>query len=317
MPLAQQRAAFTALKALRRKDPEVALRAVGLFGLEALKVLSAETVRHPFGFGGQGAKTYAVAAIPGATLSFSRAINTDLFISEVDEFVAEFASLTVALKESAGKGILTGITAARVNRVCYSAVVGYAAAVDIFQRGDRASPGSYLEMMVGPIVSILTGRKEGASIYLPIPETGDVETVTTDLSFPGGEGEVVLVIPTKISTRERISQAYVHQLILDRAATGGTIYRSALVIANENNTMFPAGLDPGAKTYEAGSTQETLVPGTIVLYHKYVSQLSGLYYLDPPYRYLYKPPPLFPLVRTFGDLLTEDLPVLLEPKPSE
>lgn len=313
VPITQLRQDFQQLKLLRKLRPNQALDAVGNFGRDAVRVLSEHTEFHSFEFKGQGTKNYDIAARPGTQVGFSRAINRDLFIPDMDDYASRWSALASAVRSSAGQSILSGVESDEVNRLVYSAVIGYAAAVDLFNPGDRGGPGSYLEMVMGPIVSILTARQEGASISLPVPETGEVEVVTTDLSFVGDEGEIVLVVPTKISTRERISQAYVHQLILDRAKeTTGITYRSALVIANENNTMFPKGLAAAAKTYEVGWTQETLVPGTIVLYHKYVSQLSGLYYLDPPNRYVLNPPATFPKVSTVGALLTSDLPELLE-----
>ena len=109
------------------------------------------------------------------------------------------------------------------------------------------------------------------------------------------------MIPTKISSRERISQAYVHQRILD--ADGSRAFRSVLCIANENNMA-------GGRSLETAYLKDTLVPDTIVQYEAFIAKLAGLYYLDPPAGYL-PPPPLFPSVRQFHTLLTADLPRLV------
>lgn len=316
MPLSQLRADFDQLKRLRKTDPQAALSAVGAFGAGAVEVLAQHTTLHDFEWRGVGKKSYKVAALPGSTIQFSRAINTALFINEPAEFRAIWRRFHDAVIACAGSGQLSDLNADDVNRVAYSAVVGYAAAVDLFNPGDRGGPGSFFEMLVGPVVSLLSNRMEGAAIVIPIPETGEFERVTTDLSFVGGEHDVVLVIPTKISTRERISQAYVHQRILDAVhAAGGPHYRSALAVANENNTMFPPKTPKAGKSFDRGWTQETLVPGTIVLYHKYVSKLSGLYYLDPPGRYVINPPANFPRIASFSSMLMEDLPILLKNQP--
>lgn len=312
MPLSQLRADFEQLKKLRKTDPQAALRAVGAFGAGAVEVLAKHTELHDFEWRGMGDKAYRVAALPGSSIQFSRAINSALFVEDPQEFRGLWDRFHEAVLASAGGGQLVGIDASDVNRVAYSAVVGYAAAVDLFNPGDRGGPGSFFEMLVGPVVSLLAERTEGAAIAIPVPETGELEKVTTDLSFVGGDGDVVLVIPTKISTRERISQPYVHQRILDAVhAAGGPRYRSALAIANENNTMFPPKTAKAQKTFDVGWTQETLVPGTIVLYHKYVSELAGLYYLDPPNRYVMNPPAHFPPVAPFARMLMEELPGLL------
>lgn len=307
MPFGKPVPSFDQLKKNRRGDPHVALEAIRYFGVDAIEILRNEMDLHPIAFKGDGEKTYQVATMKGSVTPFSRAINSDLLISDPEEFADCWNYFVEKLDACAGTSVLAGLTSSQLNRLTYTALVCYGAFCDLVGPG---SPGTYLEMIVGPIVSILTGRSEGSAITLPVAETDEVETVTTDLSFVGEPGDVVLVMPTKISTRERISQAYVHQLILDRAkATTGITYRSVLVIANENNTMFKKGT---ARTLESCWTQETLVPGTIILYHKYVSQLMGLYYLDPPNRYVMGAPATFPAVRTFGDLLTEDLPGLLE-----
>jgi hypothetical protein len=59
--------------------------------------------------------------------------------------------------------------------------------------------------------------------------------------------------------------------------------------------------------------KETLVPGTIALYQKYISHIDGIYYLDPPARYLNGSGRGLPKIGTVGSLLTEDLPGHLLP----
>lgn len=313
VPFSRLRADFDQLKRLRKTDPQAALRAVGAFGAGAVDILAEHTTLSPFAWRGLGSKQYAVAALPGSQVQFSRAINERLFLSDPAEFRQVWGRFEKALAGSAGSRRLTGIEDDLIDQAVYTAVVGYAAAVDLFNPGDRGGPGSFFEMITGPAISLLTGRAEGAAVTVPVRETGEIERITTDLSFVGADGEPVLVVPTKISTRERISQAYVHQRILDAVhEAGGPLYRSVLAIANENNTMFPPRTNRAEKTIAAGWTQETLVPGTIVLYHKYVAKLDGLYYLDPPHRYVTNPPASFPTVRPFSALLTQDLEVLLQ-----
>ncbi len=312
MPLTELRTEFLRLKALRRVEPELALQRLGVFGRDALALLKERAVLRPFEWKGRGPKSYRVAVLPGKPTLFSRALNADLLIDEPDDFERRWSDALRAVQQSAGTCELAGVGTHELNSLLYSAVVGYAAAVDLFNPGDRGGPGTYFEMVIGPLLSILTGRSEGGAISIPIFETGETESVPVDLSFAADGSSIVLVVPTKISTRERISQAYVHQRILDTAgAQHGRTYRSVLAIANENNTMFARDTPAVRRTWDVGWTQETLVPGTIVLYHKYVAELSGLYYLDPPTRYVKDPPAVFPVVRTLGDLFATDLPGLL------
>ncbi len=137
----------------------------------------------------------------------------------------------------------------------------------------------------------------------PVNDDGDAA-----LNFEDGNSGAVLVIPTKLSTRERIVQAYAHQRILDVAKPGK--YKTVLCACNENNLMKPSNQ---VKRLSNVWVTDTLVPKTIVLYELYVAKLAAIYYLDPPPAYLEPRWRHFPHVSTFGDLVSNDLRNYLTP----
>ncbi len=301
---------FRRLKQLRRSAPADSLDTAGKLGHKAISLLAIEFSSSPIRFTGGGGKSYSVFSLPGTAVRFSRPVNDALLISDPTEFADLWTDVCNASKVCAGTLALS-LDADVIDRVVYSAVIGFGCLTSLYGQGGQGAPGTFLEMIVGPLVSQLIGRMETSSISIPIPETGQTETVQTDLSFVDPSDSVVLVIPTKISTRERISQAFVHQRILETARPLGKRHRSVLVIANENNVMAPPGTAPASRTIAVCYVQDTLVPGTIVMYQKYVAELSGLYYLDAPARYIAGNIPGFPPVGNFGKLLTNDLPALL------
>jgi hypothetical protein len=309
MPLTQLRRDFAQLKKVRRLNPAANLQLLGQFARDALVVLTNECETEEITWRGGGEKRYRVFTADPARLRFSRVINQDLFIPSAEEFTQRWHNFVQLVLGNAGRETVAGIATSELDRLFYTAVIAYASAVEIFQPGDRGGPGTYFEMLVGPTIAVLTGRAETGAVILPVPDTNEVEKIPTDLTFAARSQGITLVVPTKISTRERISQAYVHQLILEAARPGQ--YRSILCIANENNVMFPVGVSAQEKTTSVAFARDTLVPGTIVLYQRYVSQLSGLYYLDPPDEYLSGRYKGFPPVKRFGHLLTQDLPSLL------
>lgn len=318
---------FQALKKIRRVDPARAIRGVGNLATDALNLLEAQFEPKSFAFKGAGNKQYGVFVKPGTGRPFSRPYNSDLFVASPREFTSLWERFVAALERSsdekdnlfaaileqgsdpADRFVLSGISREDVDRALYTVVIGYAAVVDLLSRGNRSQPGILFEMAVGPAISLLTGRSEGGAIKLEVPDADGEVTVTTDLSFVGDAH--VLVVPTKITTRERISQPFVHQRILDAAQSG--MYRSVLCICSENNVACPPQMPEEDRTYDACWVQDTLVPGTIALYQTYVAPLSGLYYIDPPQPYLDGTRGGLPPVRRFGSLLTEDLPALLAP----
>ncbi|MDP9440459.1 MAG: hypothetical protein M3P49_17260 [Actinomycetota bacterium] len=311
--LAEIRRAFDALRRLRLRDPMKSLEAVGRIAADCLTLLRDNCDLEEIEWRGKGTKTYRVFHRVGSPASsFSRAIRTELWIGERSLFEEKWTEFLEALRRAdEAPGALQTDDAEMLDRLLYTAVIGFGASVDVFGAGDRGGPGTFFEMAVGPTVSLLTGRTETGAVLVPVPHTADqTERVPVDLSFLDDRHPIQLVVPTKISTRERISQAFVHQAILNKAGHGRK-YRSVLCIGNENN-MFKKNT-AAAKSYDNAYVSDTLVPATIVQYQRYIAHLAGLYYLDPPHEYLTAPKDAFPPVKRFSALLTGDLPKLLTP----
>lgn len=286
-----------------------ALVGVGQAAGKCVELLAEAAKPYPIGWQGEGSKEYVAFSSPNDLSRYSRPVRSDLFISDAASFAYAWTELVEAIEAARGKGRLAPSMSSNIDRSFYTAIIGFAAAHEIAGSTDRGGPGTFYEMAVGPAVSLLADLPETGSISLPVPDVPDaVETLPTDLSFiPPDERATVLVLPTKISTRERISQAYVHQAILEKAYEKRT-YRSALCIGSETNMFLPRGADRKVTNVFA---RDTLVPNTIVLYQRYIAQLAGLYYLDPPARYVDSEIKGFPSVKHFAGLLTGDLPRLL------
>ena len=169
---------------------------------------------------------------------------------------------------------------------------------DLWRPGSRKTPGTFFEILVGSLVQAVTPRLTRRA-HVPLLEPG--ESVSTDIVFlePGERGG--LAIPVKITTRERIVQPFAHQRILD-AVFGEGRFRSILVCVSEMQRQR----DTGANAI--------CVPGTIRQFQRYLAPLAGLYYLDPPARYLRDDVTGLIPVGTLGDLLAHDLPSRLEPQ---
>lgn len=301
--LTRIREQFATLKRDRRTDPADALDRIGQTTKLCLELLSRDCDRHSITWNGRGAKTYHVYSPAGIATTFSRPVRTELFVDDPVRFAREWAIFVEAAIGCRGSKELSKITSDRIDRLFYTAVIGFAAALEASGGTDRGGPGTFYEMLVGATLSLLLDLAEGSSISIPVPgRPGAVEIITTDISFLGAQtDDVILVVPTKISTRERISQAYVHQAILEKADPNHT-YRSVLCVGSETN-MF----GPRPRVVTTASARDTLVPGTIALYQRYIATLSGLYYLDPPHDYVTSPPPGFPPTKRFSALLTGDL----------
>jgi hypothetical protein len=122
------------------------------------------------------------------------------------------------------------------------------------------------------------------------------ESVSTDILFARMDKSKTLVIPAKITTRERIVQVFAHQRILDSVHGAGN-YVSILVSASETQ-----------RDGKKNRANMICVPGTIKLFQKHLAAIGGMYYIDPPGRYLAADMTAILPVNTIGYLLTKELP---------
>jgi hypothetical protein len=354
---------FETLKKNRGKEGGAldSLRGLGDLAEASLRTL-AEPSYQPTDIGTSridGHKRYGVYASTVDPATFSRAVNLGLFIHNATEFASEWRVLTDRFRLDSGTFLLD-YPADGVNRLFYTAVMSYAAVVDLRRTGNRGGPGTLFEIATEAAISQLTGLKPLRGVLIRVPGMTKFYNVRIDMTFgdsvptlpasqsgdliiegeepePGEEDDameeapdqeqfvldlgepatgmgraaelsqsrVVLAVPTKLSTRERIVQAYAHQRILDQASPGR--YRTILCACNENNMIAPKR----KRTATTALVSDTLVPWTIAVYQQYVARLEALYYLDPPQQYVDGRYQGLPPVRTFGQLLTGDARTLL------
>jgi hypothetical protein len=291
---------------------------------------------------------------------FSRASNVELFIADPSQYRQSWNVVLEALQAGrAAKARTLNCAPSLIDRAVYTAVIAFASATDLYYPGDKGRPGALFETAVGAAISMLTGLSESRRVELGIPgeaakvvvesevedESGDDRStdeeddlavsdvgananggpiedkavIQTDRWFPGNPKK--LVVAMKISSRERISQVSVQQLLLERIAPGQ--FRSILCACNENNVMCQKGTDKADRTPEKCWLVDTLVPRTISLYHRFIAEFKGLYYLDPPTPYVdgtyaaEQAANKFPAVKPLHQLFTVDLPDLLGSLPEE
>jgi hypothetical protein len=307
--LANLSARFDSMRLLRNSSAPKALAAGGDVGAAALRFLETHCEPHPIAWKGRGEKRYVVFAPIGRPLAFARPVNEALFIASPKAFAVEWKSVadeivsvrsTRAMRADALSGDI-------VDRAFYTAVISFAACMDLAKRGGA---GTYFESIVRPAIATLSGRADAGAVSIPVPGEEVADSVPVDLSFPPADGDGhVLVVASKISTRERISQAFVHQRMLEALSPGK--YLSVMTICNETNVFGPKRIAASARLPAVCWVADTLVPGTIAKYQRYVAELSCLYYLDPPAPYLSGAHPGLPPVRMFSELLRSDLPQLL------
>lgn len=216
----------------------------------------------------------------------SRPINEDLYVIEQREFRRLLAAFLNGF---------AGNTSEEIVRATYSLAYSIFAAHDVYDVGRKAS-ATVFEILIGHIVARSLGVSPRNRVR--IPESG--ADLPTDYVFDPGPNSRKIHLPIKTSTRERAVQAWVHQLVLERIFGAG-VYRGILVVASETK-----------RDTRTGEVIEICVPRQLQMFQARVTEMTRIYYLDPPRVYL-ELADAFPRVdvRTFGGSLGELRELLL------
>jgi len=288
-PLEDIRRSFSLLK-LRYDQGDNALEALGAVSGRALELLLAL---------GTSTAKQGKAVLNGRTKLYeirqrehflSRPIRRDLFIAKPSDFLAAWKELLTAINVHKKK-----IDHTNIDGILYTAVMSFAVAFDLYLPTSRKTPGTFFEVMIGTLLAATTGFPRAKQITLPDSRY----KVPTDIVLQGEKGKPSLVIPTKITTRERVVQPWAHQRILDDAFGRGK-YKSVLVVVSELQRDGSKGVN------------EICVPGQIGLFQKYLAQMYGMYYLDPPASYMRRECTELLSTKPLSELFQADLLELLE-----
>lgn len=257
--------------------------------VHCLKLLESQCQRVSYGF--DASKTYFAFSDISDVKKLSRPVNTSLYIADETVFKRSWDAVIQGVEQ----GRISADSEV-IDRVLYTATVSFCCCYDIWKKSSRKTPGTYFEVFLGSLLSLMLPTMH-RSKFIPLP--GVEHKLSTDIFFKGQNGG--LVIPAKITTRERIVQPYAHQRILD-SVFGEQQYRSLLLCVSETR-----------RNDHTVMVNDICVPGPIKLYQQHLSHLAGIYYMDPPARYLQEDVQSVVPVGCFSDLLTSKLFEITEP----
>lgn len=137
--------------------------------------------------------------------------------------------------------------------------------LDIFHpSAARKVVGTVFESLMACALNRASNLSVGSGT-VKIPKTG--ATIRLDLGIRRGK-TLVLLVATKTSTRERLSQPFVQKYIVDRALENPP--KSILVVIGDVQRVGDANV------------QHTFTAGQFKLYWEYLTPMDGVYYIDVP-----------------------------------
>lgn len=195
----------------------------------------------------------------------SRAINADQFITNRTDFInASTACFSAEGPKSLGADGAT--------RAIYTFAMSFCAAIDVLKSGDKKSPATYFEILIAHLIAMRIGASPTKAIDVLNLDT-KLTQLPTDLIFDPGKGKTKFHVPVKLSTRERVIQAWAHQRVLD-GVYGSRRFSGLLVVMSE--TLL---------TQNTKAVTEVCLPDQWRIYQMFIAWLSRVYYLDIPVGY--------------------------------
>lgn len=262
----------------------------------AIELLNTNATYKPFGcFSGKKTQEYHSFK---SINEESRPVRDDLFINDFNTFKKSFEDFKKSLFEI--KSSWSKADSDLANKIIYTSVMSVACAFDLWKSGSRKTPGTFFEIFMAAILKWLLPN-ESFSKHIPLidsinesEESSDAASVSTDIVIRSKSiKDLGVVIPLKITTRERIVQPFAQQRILD-SYFGHGVYHSFIACISETQ-----------QDKKKRKVNHICVPGTIRLYQKYLSEISGIYYCDIPERYLEKDLTDVIPVKSMGDFLCD------------
>ncbi len=233
-------------------------------------------------------KQYISYALKTDPLKLSRPINRALFNPDLASIEAAWNSWGAA-----GSQLVIG-------SLTYTMAIAYCAASELFDRNNKKGPATYFELLIGHLFARELGVNPTKKVALPV--SGRAVRLTMDFLFNPAGGRPHIHLPVKMSTRERVVQAWAHQRLLD-AAYGHAAYRAILVVFSETKLNL-----------QNHEVVEICVPDQWLAYQTHLATMDRIYYFDVPTRYanLARDFPIIQL-KQFGEFFSERETVLGSP----
>lgn len=247
----------------------------------SLNFLNSECTKVPLvsKVAGKSYFAYAKKTSPG---DVSRPANTALFVADVAWIRKKWQAWQTG-----------SIPSDEINKLTYTMATAYSLASDLFDRNNKKGPATYFEHLVGHLFARQYRVNPTKEAHFTI--AGESVSMTMDFLFDLGANKPKLHLPVKLSTRERVVQAWSHQRMLDAYYGDGT-YRAILVVHSETK------LD--SRNHEV---IEITVPRQWLTYQVLLAKMDGIYFFDMPDNYatLGRAHPDIINVKTFGEFFME------------
>ena len=215
----------------------------------------------------RSSKVDLVSKVPGkkyfsyqADKSVARPANASLFIDNLPLFKKAWEEWESGVSDNN-----------KLLKLLYTAALAPCLAMELFDKQNKKGPATYFECFIGHLFSRKVQSEPTKKATLKIE--GSNVRLTMDFLFDNVANQTSYHVPVKMSTRERVVQAWAHQRLLD-SAYGEGAYKGVMMLFSETK------LD--SRNLEV---VEICVPEQWLAYQKHLAKMDEIYYFDMPQRY--------------------------------
>lgn len=246
-----------------------------------------------------------LSSIIAGTTKYVRPINTNLFIFKPSEFSKSFKNLQEIIQNiKTNKKDNNEFNEELIDKTLYTIQQSIGAGLDLLVNPNSARKhiGNRFEELIKILFTELgiSNKKVVLQIPYETDEGAKLYKCENDLILSPFErvksnnknlDEDEIVVSIKTTSKDRMGKIFIDKMLLERF-----IGHKQKVIGIFLNDVQRKGTD---------NISFTLVSGLFMVYTKFLTELEGIYYLDPPPNALKSPYNLF--MKPFSNLITNDI----------
>jgi len=242
------------------------------------------------------------------TTKFIRPINTHLFLESKEDFITNFDELKVILGKVKYAHALSDNEKIIIDKTLYTIQQSIGAGLDLLVNPNSARKhvGNRFEELIKVVFTEIGIANKKLVLQIPYDTDEGIKTYKceNDLvlspfekvkSTSASLNENEIVVSVKTTSKDRMGKMFIDKILLERFVQHPQkvigIFLNDVQRKENNNISF------------------TLVSGLFMVYSKFLTELEGIYYLDPPPNANKKPYSGY--MKKFSDLISDDLNQLL------
>lgn len=257
------------------------------------------------------ARDYIIlSSVVAGTSKYARPINNNLFIFDSGAFETEYKKFLSIIGKIKAKKDVTKKEYKTIDSVVYTIQQAMGAGMDFLcnPNSSRKHVGNRFEELIRLIVAELGVKNDKVVFKIPYPsEQGEkLYSCETDIilsphdsvkSEPKSIDDKEVVVSLKTTSKDRMGKIFLDKLLMQRFAG-----HSVKVIGIFLNDV---------QRKETKQISYTFVSGLFMVYTKFLTELEGVYFIDPPP--ITKKTPYNQHISSFSKFVAEDIWKLLSP----